>query len=100
MAGKHNFELSMILKTYAFRTKKVLANNRVLQIARVDQEELQKASIAEFSSLKMSLRLQNGLERATSPKRMNPHHRPRKTNRPSYAAFAVTLWKMRMMSGR
>lgn len=70
--------------------KKALANISVLQIALVDQEELQKANIAELSSLKMFRRLQSELERATSPKRMNPHRRPRKTNRPSYAAFAAT----------
>lgn len=88
MAGKHNFELLMIFKTRPFYNQ---ANTHVLQIARVDQEELQKANIAELSSLKMSQRPQSGVEKATNPKRTNPPHHPRtKKNRPSYAASAAT----------
>lgn len=78
-----------------------MANTRVLQIARDDQEELRKASIAELSSLKMSQRLQNGVEKATSPKRTSQHRHPRKKkSRPSFAAFAATWWKTRMMNER
>ena len=78
----------MILKTHAAHNQ---ANTRVLQIARVDQEELQKANIAELSSLKMSQRPQSGVEKAINPRRTNPPRHPRtKKNRPSYVASAVT----------
>lgn len=80
----------MILKAHTLYKRKALADTGVLQIALVDQGELRKASIVGLSNLKMFRLLQSGLEKATSPKRTNPHRRPRKTNKPSYAAFAAT----------